>query len=204
MPPIFSPEELSVKVERAALQAGTVQFVTDRRLNRVREMWCAAIFGAAYARKFTSCSIDIEELDEQRDYDFHLILPNGRLPFQVSEVLDSDRLRDHEYRKDAFEKIIHDLDARQALCDEDAAHRIREQLQAKIDKRYSNPHELHILLYVNLKCFGLSWQSIKAATEELSPNFSSVWLMTDQLMSCIHGGNIWPSIDGWWSIEDVG
>lgn len=164
-------------------------------------MWCAAKFGLAYESKYSECEIDIEESDEQRDYDFHLIISEARLPFQLAEVLDHARRRDDEYRKNSVEQIRKRLDVFDARYTEDAISQIRKQLQKKVDKRYANSETLNLLLYLNLKVFDLPWNDIKAATDDLVETFSSVWLITDQFASCLYAGNRWPPIEGWWFIE---
>ena len=68
-------------------------------------MWCASRFGVGYLHNFGPCEIDIAEANEQREFDFHLLERNDRLPFQLAEVLEKDRRRGDEYRDRTVEQV---------------------------------------------------------------------------------------------------
>lgn len=199
--PSYTPRELEAIVEARAQELGTAAYLTNRRHQRLREMWCAARFGTGYSRHFSACTLEVEPEDEQRDYDFHLHIPEGRLPFQITEVLDEGRRRGDEYRTTSKDEVAKLLDQRPWQSDMYASQRVCEELQSKIAKRYAEPETLHMLLYLNLKASSVSWASLAGPAENQARVFASVWLVTQDLFCCIHSGKVWSGLVGWRGIE---
>lgn len=202
--PVFLPHELEQLVERQANEIGTVPFLTRREHNRLREMWCAAKFSRGYERNFGRCHVDIELHDEQRDYDFHLVLPSTRpLPFQAFEVLDAGRRRSAEMLEDESQKGTSapaPLRARSSLY---PARRLREELAKKVAKRYAGSGDLHLLAYINLNAGSLPWASLASAAELAAPSFASIWAVTHHFVACLHGGTRWAGKIHWKEIESA-
>jgi len=202
--PRYLPQELERIVEQQADHLGTAAFVSERQHKRLRETWCAASFARGYERNFGECHVDIESIDEQRDYDFHLVLPVGApLPFQVFEVLDTGRRRSQEYRGDETQGLdaqVHELRARGASY---PARRLREELAKKVAKHYAGSRELHLLAYLNLNAGSLPWASMASAAESAAPSFASIWVVTDGLVACLHGGKLWSGKIGWKAINSA-
>lgn len=199
----YSPSALARLVEEAIGQIGTTAFVTSSKSQRLREMWCAAKFGLGYSNHFEECSIEIESENENREYDFHLVTEKSRLPFQLAEVLDSGRRRGDEYRQSSREQIVELLNEGPGEGAQYVARRVQEELIAKAGKRYSKPEELHILLYLNLRASSIPWASVAGAAEEAAAPFASVWLVTQDLFCCVHGGTQWHGLVGWRVIENA-
>jgi hypothetical protein len=185
------------QVESQAGAVGTSDFIVKREHNRLREMWCAARLGVGFNTNFSPCQVDIEERDEQREYDFHLCVNGKRLPFQIVEVLDQDRRRDHEYRNLTEEERRQLEQARGKEVASYAAERIRQELQRKIRKHYAAAHELHVLIYLNVNASAVAWASIAGPTEPEVKTFASVWVITQDIFCCIHGGSTWHGLVGW-------
>lgn len=202
--PLYHPAELCSFVEAEAERIGAKAFVTSRRFNRLREMWCAGRFSTAYSKRVEPCQVDIDLVDEQREYDFHLVTPTARLPFQVTEVLDRDRRRGDEYKIHTTSQLASVLDAGDALSQDDAVARVREEIESKLSKYRTGAQSLHLLLYLNLKAFGVAWSDIRDATSDVVPRFSSVWLLSGDAFTCLYGGTRWQAIEGWFRVESEG
>lgn len=198
----YAARSLAEYVEERAVALGTPAFVTGSSSQRLREMWCAAKFGLGYERNVAPCEIDIEELNEQREYDFHLCTDGERLPFQVAEVLDEGRRRGDEYR-DRTSDEVNQLHNQRSWKDRGyAGRRVIEELHSKHKTYRSGARTIHMLLYINIKAASVPWASIANAAESESKNFASVWLVTQELICCIHGGDRWVGQVGWMMIED--
>lgn len=201
--PSYTPRELESIVEARAQELGTETYLTNPRHQRLREMWCAARFGTGYSRHFAPCMLEVELNDEQRDYDFHLQIPEGRLPFQITEVLDKGRRRGDEYRSTNKDQVAKLLDQRPWQSDVYASQRVCEELQSKIEKHYARPDTLHMLLYLNLKASSVSWASLAGPAENEARVFASVWLLTQDVFCCIYSGTVWSGLVGWRGIESA-
>ena len=201
--PHFLPQELEAHVESQADSVGTKAFLTQRQHNRLREMWCAGRFGRGYESHFGECFVDIDETDEQRDYDFHLLVGSLRLPFQIAEVLDSGRRRGQDYRDYTEDEVAGQLSLLPKGDSAYASARIREALRSKIDKRYAGASSLHILLYLNVNASSVPWASLAEPAAVEAQTFASVWLVTQHLFCCLHGGKQWSGLVGWRAIESA-
>lgn len=200
--PHYQPQELHRIVEQRADAIGIPAFVTHGRHKRLREMWCAAAFARGYERNYGECQVDVDEVDEQLDYDFQLILPcSSPLPFQLFEVLDEGRRRSDEY-KDVIDRVETEPPRQKVRGSSYATRRLRAELEKKIAKHYANAQELHLLVYLNLNAGTLPWVSMASEIEFATPSFASIWVVTHDLIACLHGGNRWAGKIGWKSIDD--
>lgn len=196
----YPPDELAAVVDSFATDATSKELVTKRTHQRWREMWCASRFGLGFRERFGDCEIEIDDVDEQRDFDFHLRFEGDRLPFQVATVLDKGRRPGDEYKTGTRAEIKGWYDTRPAQ-DEDYARRcVQRSLRAKVAKNYAAPQSLHVLLYLNLKAAGVPWVVLAEACKVDARRFASVWVTTDHYLCCLHGGTRWVTPPGWWSI----
>ena len=179
----FKHFELAEYVARERALVGDDAFVTQRANNRLREMWCAAIFSEGYENHIGPCQVEIAEEDEQRDYDFLFHALGKVFPFQVTEVLDEGRKRNLEYRAG---KQHHFEDG--VVTEKYAHERLRRAIESKIRKRYSNSRELHLLLYANFVGKDASWATLVANLSDLCREFGSVWVITGAELCCISSG----------------
>ena len=163
-------------------------------------MWCAARFAVGYMNGVAECVVDIESEDEGREFDFHLCTVGCRYPFQVAEVLDSERRRGDEYRNHFQEEVESLQNERDFEPASYAARRVQEELVAKAKKHYAGAEGLHILLYLNVKASSVSWVSLADDAEPQARKFASVWLVTQDLYCCLHGGNVWQGLVHWRAI----
>jgi hypothetical protein len=198
---IYTPEELHAEVEARAGELGSVAFVAEGRYKRLREMWCASRFCMGYEKHFEPCSLEIGAEDEQREFDFHLIAEDVRLPFQIAEVMESDRRRCDEYRGKTQEHVDAIVNLRPSHSAAYAARRVADVLSTKKAKRYAASESLHVLLYLNLNVTSIPWATLASAAEPHAKAFASVWVESQHLFCCLYGGNRWSGAIGWKPIE---
>jgi hypothetical protein len=196
----IDPHTLAELVDAEAEHLGAREMLTSRKASRLREKWCAAKFGMGYAKTFAPCLIDIADLDEQREFDFHLVSGESRLPFQLAEVQSPGRRRGVEFRELDPRAVASYWRSQPPLSGSAAIHHIRESVQAKVDKRYAEPKKLNVLLYMNLDIASLNWSAVSEALGTPASAFSSVWLLADHAFTCAYGGEQWPPSRGWHSL----
>ena len=209
---MHSPANLWEEVERTGAELSEMDRVNAAAHQRWRESWCAARFGMGYQRLFGYCAIEIEEKDEQRYYDFHLIHRDDsesekterKMPFQLVEVMDGHRRR-QEYRNLTREQRLAAEAARGGTA-EHAVERIKATLKGKVAKHYARADRMHFLLYVNVNGGAPRWKDLVEATKPESQAFGSVWLMTVSDFCCIHTNasveaRKWHLVTGWKPID---
>jgi hypothetical protein len=94
----YAPEQLLQRYRELRRGMSVEAFYRRPGLSSLREMWCAAHFGAAVDQNLMAARILIDEIDSQDDVDFELLLTGSQLPFQVAEVMEPDRRRSSEYK----------------------------------------------------------------------------------------------------------
>jgi hypothetical protein len=189
--------ELAEYVARERALVGDDAFVTQQSCNRLREMWCAAVFSEGYENRIGPCEVEIAEEDEQRDYDFLFHALGKVFPFQITEVLDEGRKRNLEYREG------NQVQFGDWVVPEKYAHeRLRQAIKSKIKKQYSNSRELHLLLYANFLGKDASWGTLVANLSDLCCEFGSVWVITGAEFCCISSGAPLHGFSQWRRIND--
>lgn len=181
---IYTHNDLYNFVEGQRKIVGDEAFVTRRQCNRLREMWCASIFAQGYDRYVAPCMVEVDELDEQRDYDFILHTHGSTHPFQVTEALDEGRKRNYEYRNNITGLVAGDG----FVVSKYAHQRLASVLDAKIGKNYSNSQELNILVYANFIGNEASWATMVNNLSSQCSHFASVWIITGAEVCCISSG----------------
>jgi hypothetical protein len=184
---IFEPSELLIKTESEHDAIPKVDLFNKRLHSRKLEAWCAAKFGIGYCNHIEKCSIEIEEIDEQREYDFKLHV-NSRIELiQLVEVMDSDRKRGLEYRQEDPEQISARLNEGDGYTNSYGLTRIRDVLSKKVEKHYAESNELIVLLYLNMMAKQVEHEVLKENLSDLTESFKEVWLISDRHIGCLSG-----------------
>ena len=182
---IFEPSQLKTESEHEALSKADL--FNNRQHSRKLEAWCAAKFGIGYCNHIEKCSIEIEENDEQREYDFKLHIGSGIEPIQLVEVMDADRRRGLEYREEDLAQGSARLLEGDGYASDYGLSRIIEVLEKKVDKNYADSNELIILLYLNMMAMQVEDEILNENLSDLTENFKQVWLITDRYIGCLSG-----------------
>jgi hypothetical protein len=184
---IFEPSELLIETESEHDAIPKVDLFNKRLHSRKLEAWCAAKFGIGYCNHIEKCSIEIEEIDEQREYDFKLHV-NSRIELiQLVEVMDSDRKRGLEYRQEDPKQISARLNQGDGYTNLYGLTRIRDVLSKKVEKHYAESNELIVLLYLNMMAKQVEHEVLKESLSDLTENFKEVWLISDKHIGCLDG-----------------
>ena len=160
-------------------------------------MWSAARFSLGYSEWQEPCKVDVEEVDEQAHYDFHLLTVGRRYAFQTVEVMDQGRRRGDEYKKMTEEDILKHLNDQPMRNADYAAQRTAEELRKKLNTYGGKLPDLHILCYLNIKAASVPWATVHNGTKVQAKQFASVWVVTDKMLGCIWGGAHWRGLVKW-------
>jgi len=197
--PTYTATELEAEVQSKLRGAGDDLFRPE--YGRLRETWIASRFATGYGNNLTACKIDIADRDEQQDFDFHLVLEDARLPFQIVEVLDEGRRRGDEYRNlTEVERKAIESERLRLNSASYAGGRISCELQRKADK-YGDPSRLHVLVYLNVCAHSVPWAALANGVEAAAENFASVWVVTGEIKCCINRGSLRAAWVGWKAID---
>lgn len=198
--PLFNLFGLREKLRAILAVTSLDSFVTSRTHNRSREMWVAERFASGFAKAVGACEVQIEETDEQREFDFHLVVDGRAHPFQITEVLDAGRKRGDEYKLISREERVAMYSSEEGGDASYAAEQIAGALNAKLAK-YGDGSTLHVVLYLNLRAGSVSCSAIVQTCGELAVRFASVWVITDGMLCCLNSGGFknpgvtWRRID---------
>lgn len=202
--PIYTPIDLATFVEARMSEQNDVDVLTNRENKRLLEMWCAARFGLGYSQNVRPCRIQVEEIDEQREFDFHQVIPKDELrPFQTTEIKDSEWHRSWEYKNLSRSEIEERQRKKGWMSEGEAVDCFRKGLQSKLATYYSGSSELNVLLYANIHVPGLCWNVLECGLKDISPQFSSVWVVSENMIACVFGIEMDDGFVGWHRINDV-
>tara|TARA_R110002110_G_scaffold145689_1_gene335151 strand:- start:1123 stop:1701 length:579 start_codon:yes stop_codon:yes gene_type:complete len=176
------------------------EFLVDSSNQRLQEMWCAARFSTGYEQHLEPCQVEIEDIDEQREYDFHLVVNGSRFPFQVFEVMEKGRLRDKDYKNLTKAEIEEKQKSKAPLAVEESIAQIENALKKKMAKHYAESLDLNTLVYININVLQLPWAPLRDMVQRLNPKFASVWMVTEHMFGCLLGGH--DKLEGWMQIRD--
>jgi hypothetical protein len=156
---------------------GLPDLFLKRQWNYVLEAWAAGEF-AELIGKCNDVMVRLGHRESQPD--FYLVLKGNEMPFELTELLETDRRRGDEYRKTEHKggKVIL-LDPN--VTYDELLRQIEVALSKKAKKKY-NPKR-HILLYSNVLIF----QPLKSKlfevysrTQGFRHEFESIWIMHDR------------------------
>lgn len=196
---VYSPAQLLQHYRNVRREMSVTEFFRKPGLARLREMWCAAHFGAAFDRHLVASEIAIDEVDVQDDVDFELLANGRRFPFQVAEVMEPGRRRSDEYK--SFTPGATRLEdwSQGTLM---GPQWVREAIESKLQKNYSRTSALSLLLYLNFPAYEQSYADIRAECLPMLGQFSSIWLLTGNAVACLQPNLELPCFEGWMEIAE--
>jgi hypothetical protein len=118
---------------------------------KLRERWCAAMFGLGYAKAVEACEVGVNDTSYRVDVDMYLRVARRTWEFQITEVQVPGRSRGRDYRVG-----IEDRGWLRAE-DSDTARRqgpiwLAEAIERKRMKSYSSSQLLLLLLGGRQRC----------------------------------------------------
>jgi hypothetical protein len=171
------PEELLACTEQAMDQIGSVNLFNDPAHQKLREQWCAAMFGMGYSKHVAPCKVAVNGSRYRVDADVLVQVGARNWEFQVAEVQPPGRRRGHEYKQllggtGRFARLIGEP------TPDDAPQWLSEGAERKKAKRYSGSRKLNLLLYANFPASTLAYGSVAAALLPYAEDFGSIWVLT--------------------------
>ncbi len=94
-----NPGILLSNVDEALEQIPSDQLFNDPRYEKLREAWCASMFGVGFARHIEECNVLVNTGKDRPDVDFYLKAGANVHEFQLVEVQEPGRRRGLEYRR---------------------------------------------------------------------------------------------------------
>jgi len=196
------PRELLVETERTMEGIPSEELFNDAAYQKLRERWCAAMFGIGYSKHVTSCEVAVNESRYREDVDFFVRIADVDWGFQLAEVLRSDRRRGEEYRK-LMDGGTHLSPYQPGRGSHEGPDWLAKIVDKKIAKRYASSNSLNLLLYANFEAAGLEYSNIQMRLAEYSPQFGSLWIITSLHVCSVFSTPSLGAVPGWGVVRDV-
>jgi hypothetical protein len=197
-----NPEELLSDVERQMEAVPQDVLFNDSKYAKLRESWCAAMFGMGFRRHFSPCLIQVNDTRERVDVDFFTRVDGVDFEFQLVEAQEPGRRRGLEYKQFA-DGTIKSIEYEPERGRIEGPAWIRGAIEKKVGKNYSGAEALHLLVYANFSAGGLKVDEVAAASAEFVGAFASVWILTSLHMCSLGSGRGLPSSNGWIEIRSI-
>lgn len=169
---------------------------------KLREGWCAAMFGIGYSIHVTDCRVAINANRYREDVDFFIRVASVDWGFQLTEVQQPDRRRGQEYREIA-NGGTHLLPYRPGLGTQEGPEWLAGAIDKKTAKRYASSSNLNLLLYANFEAAGLEYSKVRTRLAEYSSQFASLWVISSLHLCSVFSNPALGSVEGWGVVRDV-
>lgn len=195
------PADLLASTEESMDQIPAARLFNDPAFQKVRERWCAAMFGIGYSQHVTPCKIAVNERCNNRlDVDIFLQTGSRDWEFQLAEVQRPGRRRGDEYRNLAegpvtFVRFVGEP------APHDGPKWLAKGAERKKAKKYSGSRKLNLLLYANFQALGLKYDSVATALMSYAQDFGSVWVLTSMQLCSVFSQPGLGEINGWAQIR---
>jgi hypothetical protein len=95
------PHQLLTTTERRMESVGDLELFNDPAHQKLRESWCAGLFGTGLELLSTPCLVATNDSRDEMDVDFFVRVGQTDHRFQVTEAQEPGRRRGLEYRQRA-------------------------------------------------------------------------------------------------------
>lgn len=168
---------------------------------KIRETWCAAVFGLGYEKYIRNCQIAINETRENPDVDFYLKTNNKVFPFQITERQMEGRRRGEEWIKRDL-GINEPLPYRPLQGELDGPSWIENAIAKKVAKQYAGSKGLNLLVYANFTAPNLKYSEVKEKVLEHHEKFASIWIISDRIIGSLFSNEELGVISGWGHVHN--
>jgi len=178
-------------------------FFNDPAHQWLRDLWTAAHYGRAYSKFIDECSLEFD-WDRTHEWDFKLHVTDSVYPFQTTETLEPGRRRGYEYRQIARKERPATVLESWEPGTENGPEWIAAAITRKKKKNYSGVEGLNLLVYANFPAYELEFERVVRACAEEAEIFSSVWVITGNLLGQVSALNheIGQNQTGWLVINE--
>jgi len=198
----FAPELLLENAEKEMAPIPNEQLFNDPQYQKLKERWCAGIFGVGYSKVVASCVVGVNDAPFREDIDIFLKSQNREWGFQLAEVQEPGRRRGLEYKEFAKDKI-------RSIPYEPERGRLEgpawlaESVRRKKEKNYSGSNDMHLLLYANFQARELEHSELAKHLQPFSNYFASLWIITSTHVCSIFSPRELGELNGWSVVRDI-
>lgn len=197
----YEPSALLASVEAEMAEIPNAELFNKPSYQKLRERWCAAMFGLGYAKAVDACEVGVNETSYRLDVDMYLRVAGRSWGFQITEVQAPGRSRGRDYRlgiEDTGWMRGKDSD----IGREHGPGWLAEAVERKRLKSYSSSQLLHLLLYANFSAIGIQCSDLLAALLRFQGAFASIWVLTSLHVCSVFTPPDLGHISSWSSVRD--
>lgn len=194
----YTPQQLIGQFRAIVGPLTDEEFFRRPRHKKTQELWCAAHYSLGFEKFIAPCTVQVSEVDEQTDTDFVLQCATECFPFQITEVIEPGRRRGELVRNG--QPLVVPIDENPKGTTEGSSW-VRAAIQRKVLKHYADACQLNLLCYINFSARNQQFEIVRAACNDVSASFASVWLLTGNALCCIHP--VIPELSGWLVIPET-
>jgi hypothetical protein len=179
-----------------------VELFNDSKYQKLRERWCAALFGVGYSKFIRPCQVAVNDGPTRLDVDFSLHTSAGDWDFQLAEIQEPGRRRGLEFKQFAdgtVRTIAYDAERGKR----DGRTWLTEAVSRKKAKRYASSDALQLLLYANFPAQDLQYADVATALSQFRDDFASIWVMTSLHLCSTHSPPHLGGIHGWGVVRSI-
>jgi hypothetical protein len=167
---------------------------------KLREKWCAAMFGIGYGKYISECKVAVNDTDQRVDSDFFVLVGENEHPFQLVEAPNPDRKRGKEYKQLA-NGTRESVPYRPEKGRVEGPQWIIARVKKKAAKCYATANRLNLLVYANFEANPMDYQTLKEMVRDFSGTFASIWVITNSKICTLCGSTDLGEINGWQSVR---
>lgn len=190
------PAALLRQAKRELAAVDHARLFNSSRYEKLREKWCAAVFGIGYEKNAAPCRVAVNESQQHLDTDFFLETAGAEYPFQLVEAMEPERRRGAEYKAQAKRGSLNfGIDPARGRVE--GPDWIANAVKQKAEKNYAGAELLNILVYSNFNAAQLQYRDVANAARLHVSGFASAWVITNMWICSLDVSNGLRSIEGW-------
>ena len=178
------------------------QLFNDPRHQKLKERWCAGMFGDGYSKFVGPCEVGVNDAPYREDIDIFLKVRDREWEFQLAEVQEPGRRRGLEYRHLATEKL-RSIPYEPERGKLEGPLWLAEGVKKKVEKNYSRSKNMNLLLYANFPARELEHSELMERLQPFSDDFASLWIVTSMHLCSIFSPRDLGEVHGWGVVRDV-
>jgi hypothetical protein len=197
-----SPELVLESAEREMALIPNDRLFNDAQHQKLRERWCAGIFGVGYAKFVAPCTVAVNDIPVREDIDIFLTAKGREWGFQLAEVQEPGRKRGLEYKEFAQEKI-RSIPYGPERGWQEGPEWLADGVRKKKEKLYSDSKSMHLLLYANFPARELEHSDLLMKLQPFRADFASLWIVTSMHLCSIFSSPELGEVGGWGIIRSM-
>jgi len=199
---LHDPASLLASAESEMERIPSELLFNNPRYQKLRESWCAGMFGVGYRKLVADCRIGVNESNHRTYCDILLNAKDRYWEFQLAEVQQPGRRRGLEFRQFA-DGTIKSIAYSPAVGRAEGPTWLANGVNRKKVKRYSSSSALHLLLYANFPASGLEYADVTTALADCSNDFASIWVISSLHICSVFSPAALGEVPGWGSIRSI-